>query len=92
MPKHVFSRQQYLDILNDSLSRHPGWCSGMAFVFLPPGATAAEATGVGGVGPDEWLPVYAEIERVASELIEVRDHETAAATGYAAPSPSTPTR
>lgn len=73
MPKHVFSRQQYLDILNDSLGRHPQRCAGMAFVFLPPGATAPEATGVGCVGPDEWLPVYTEIERVASDLIEVRD-------------------
>ncbi len=35
MAKQVFSRAQYLDILNDSLRRHPGWQPGMAFVFLP---------------------------------------------------------
>ncbi len=41
MAKHVFTRAQYLDILNDSLRNHPGWRPGMAFVFLPPGAMQA---------------------------------------------------
>lgn len=72
-PKQVFSRAQYLDILNDSLRRHPGWRPGMAFVFLPPGADASQASGVGCTGPLEAMPVYCEIERVAASLIEVRE-------------------
>ncbi|MGO4277325.1 hypothetical protein SAMN05216321_101351 [Cupriavidus sp. OV038] len=72
MAKQVFSRAQYLDILNDSLRRHPGWQPGMAFVFLPPGADAGQASGVGCTGPLEALPVYCEIERVASGLITVQ--------------------
>ena len=44
----------------------------MAFVFHPLGADEASATGVGCTGPDEALAVYAEIERVAADLIEVR--------------------
>ena len=72
MAKQVFSRAQYLDILNDSLRKHPGWQPGMAFVFLPPGADANQASGVGCTGPLEAMPVYCEIERVASGLIEVR--------------------
>ncbi|CAG9163923.1 hypothetical protein [Cupriavidus pampae] len=71
MTKQVFSRAQYLDILNDSLRKHPGWQPGMAFVFLPPGADAGQASGVGCTGPLEAMPVYCEIERVASGLIEV---------------------
>jgi hypothetical protein len=71
MAKQVFSRAQYLDILN-SLRRHPGWQPGMAFVFLPPGADAGQASGVGCTGPLEALPVYCEIERVASGLITVQ--------------------
>lgn len=71
--KHVFTRAQYLQILNDSLRRDPRWRPGMAFVFLPPGADAASATAVGCTGPDDALDVYAEIQRIASELIEVRD-------------------
>ena len=73
MAKQVFSRSQYLDILNDSLRRHPGFQPGMAFVFLPPGAHASQASGVGCTGPLDALPVYCEIERVASGLIEVED-------------------
>lgn len=73
MPKHVFTRAQYLQILNDSLRRDPRWRPGMAFVFLPAGANAESATGVGCTGPDEALPVYAEIEQVAANLIEVSD-------------------
>ncbi|MFJ5380926.1 hypothetical protein ACIPID_04590 [Cupriavidus sp. CER94] len=73
MAKQVFTRSQYLDILNDSLRRHPGFQPGMAFVFLPPGAPASQASGVGCTGPLEALPVYCEIERVASGLIEVKD-------------------
>ncbi|AZG14022.1 MULTISPECIES: hypothetical protein [Cupriavidus] len=73
MPKQVFSRSQYLDILNDSLRRHPGFQPGMAFVFLPPGASAEQASGVGCTGPLDALAVYCEIERVAAGLIEVRD-------------------
>jgi hypothetical protein len=71
MAKHVFTRAQYLDILNDSLRKHPGWQPGMAFVFLPPGADAGQATAVGCTGPLDAIPVYAEIQRVAAELIEV---------------------
>jgi hypothetical protein len=44
----------------------------MAFVFLPPGADAGQASGVGCTGPLEALPVYCEIERVASGLITVQ--------------------
>jgi hypothetical protein len=73
MAKHVFTRAQYLDILNDSLRNHPGWRPGMAFVFLPPGADASQATAVGCTGPLEAIPVYAEIQRVAADLIEVRE-------------------
>ena len=72
MAKHVFTRSQYLAIPNESLKSDPRWRPGMAFVFLPPGADAAGASGVGCTGPDAALPVYAEIERVAAELIEVR--------------------
>jgi len=72
MSKQVFTRAQYLDILNDSLRRHPGYQPGMAFVFLPPGASASQASGVGCTGPMEAMPVYCEIERVASGLISVR--------------------
>jgi hypothetical protein len=43
----------------------------MAFVFLPPGADASQATAVGCTGPMEAIPVFAEIQRVAAELIEV---------------------
>ncbi|MCY0855854.1 MULTISPECIES: hypothetical protein [unclassified Cupriavidus] len=73
MSKHVFTRSQYLAILNESLKNDPRWQPGMAFVFHPLGADASSATGVGCTGPDEALPVYAEIERVAADLIEVRD-------------------
>ncbi|WP_420996317.1 hypothetical protein ACKI2N_012650 [Cupriavidus sp. 30B13] len=75
MAKHVFTRSQYLAILNESLKNDPRWQPGMAFVFLPPGASAADASGVGCTGPDAALPVYVEIERVAAELIEVRGEE-----------------
>ena len=75
MAKHVFTRAQYLDILNNSLRNHPGWRPGMAFVFLHPGADARQATAVGCTGPLEAIPVYAEIQRVAAELIEVRFEE-----------------
>lgn len=71
MSKQVFTRAQYLDILNDSLRRHRGFQPGMAFVFLPPGASASQASGVGCTGPMEAMPIYCEIERVASGLIEV---------------------
>ncbi len=54
MAKHVFTRAQYLDILNDSLRKHPGWQPGMAFVFLPPGADAGQATAV--AAPGRWRP------------------------------------
>lgn len=73
MAKHVFTRSQYLTILNESLKNDPRWKPGMAFVFHPQGADEASATGVGCTGPDEALPVYAEIERVAADLIEVRE-------------------
>jgi hypothetical protein len=73
MAKQVFSRAQYLDILNDSLRKHPGWQPGMAFVFLPPGADASQATAVGCTGPLDAIAVYSEIQRVAAELIEVRE-------------------
>jgi len=73
MAKQVFSRAQYLDILNDSLRRHPGFQPGMAFVFPPPGASASQAAAVGCTGPLEAMPVYCEIERVASGMIEVKD-------------------
>lgn len=73
MAKQVFSRTQYLDILNESLRRHPGFQPGMAFVFLPPGASASQASGVGCTGPLDALPVYCEIERVASGLIVVKE-------------------
>jgi hypothetical protein len=72
MPKHVFTRAQYLDILNESLRNDPRWRPGMAFVFHPPGADADKATGVTCTGPDDAMPVYAEIQRVAADLIEVR--------------------
>jgi hypothetical protein len=72
MPKPVFSRAQYLNILNESLRNHPGWRPGMAFVFLPPGADEQSATGVGCTGPDEAMPIYEDIEAVAAKLVRVR--------------------
>lgn len=71
--KHVFSREQYLDILNESLRNHPGWRPGMAFVFHPAGADAHQATGVSCTGPASAMPVYEDIQRVAATLIVVRD-------------------
>ncbi len=73
MSKHVFTRSQYLAILNESLKNDPRWKPGMAFVYHPLGADETSATGVGCTGPDDALHVYAEIERVAADLIEVRD-------------------
>lgn len=72
MPKHVFTRTQYLDILNESLRSDPRWRPGMAFEFDPPGANARAARGVRCTGPVDAIPVYSEIQRVAADLIEVR--------------------
>lgn len=71
MAQNYFTRQQYLDILNEALRHHPRWRPGMAFVFTPIGARARDASGITCTGPEDFYAAYSEIERVARELCRV---------------------
>jgi len=73
MVRHVFKRQQYLEILNEALRHHPRWRPGMAFVFYPIGARAREAKCITCTGPEDCYSVYQDIERIAAQLCEVCD-------------------
>lgn len=72
MARHVLTPQQYLDTLNEALRHHPGWRPGMAFVFYPLGARGRDALRITCTGPADCYPIYGDIERVASQLCEVR--------------------
>jgi len=73
MARHAFTRQQYLEVLNEALRHHPHWQPGMEFLFAPLGARARDAKGITCTGPADCYSVYADIERVAAELCVVRD-------------------
>lgn len=68
MPKELFTRQAYLDVLNEALRHHPEWQPGMKFIFFPAGAKARTATGVGFSGSVDKKAVFDQIEYVASRL------------------------
>jgi len=71
MAKQVFSRVQYLQILNEALRHHPRWEAGMEFVFFPIGSRARDAKLITCTGPTSCYGIYAQVEHVASHLCEV---------------------
>jgi hypothetical protein len=73
MAKQVFSRVQYLQILNEALRHHPSWQPGMEFVFFPIGSRARDAKLITCTGPTNCHAIYAQVERVASQLCEVAE-------------------
>ena len=73
MARQVFSRIQYLEVLNEALRHHPAWEPGMAFEFFPRGSRARDAKWITCTGPDSRRAVYEEIAKVAASLCEIRE-------------------